>query len=56
MYRQYTTYIKTKCNNYNYVTFGYIFQPLTAIFRPTKNNINPLAPELFFFNFSTPCI
>ena len=30
MYRQYTTYIKTWCNNYNYVIFGYMFRPFTA--------------------------
>ena len=38
MYRQYITYIKTRCNNYNQVIFGYMIRPQTAIFRPTNNN------------------
>ena len=31
-------------------TSGDVFLP------PSQPQINPLAPELFFFNFSTPCI
>ena len=35
---------------------GIYFLPILKVTSPSSVEINPLEPELFFFNFSTPCI